>query len=427
MIQYIPVSFTLLIGVFSLAYFLILFEHVMKINKAAAALIGGTLLWALYFGFSSLPIDQKTHILGEHIFATSQVVFFLIGAMAIVEVIEIHQGFSMVTNLVSARSKVSMLWIVGFLSFFLSAILDNLTTTIIIVTLLKKLLNKKEDRLIFGAIAVIAANAGGAWTPIGDVTTTMLWIGGQLETMPLMSHLFIPSLMTLLACLGLTSWMFKGQTQESWQKEEEKPVPYGKLVTFLGISALLCVPVLKSLLGLPPFINVFIGLGALWVIVDILHSKDDKRQKYRACRALARVDFSTVIFFLGILLAVSALESAGVLALFAEKLAAWLPSSSLLAFSLGAISSFLDNVPLVAAIMGMYDLAAYPPNHSFWELIAFCAGTGGSITVIGSAAGIAYMGMESVSFGWYLKKVTPIAIVAYVVGFACYFLQGVLF
>jgi Na+/H+ antiporter NhaD/arsenite permease-like protein len=342
--------------------------------------------------------------------------------MTIVEVIDAHDGFRMLTDRIQTTSMTKLLIVVSIVAFFMSAVLDNLTTTIIMVTLLKKLLSKKEDRWIFGSVIVVAANAGGAWTPIGDVTTTMLWIGGYIESFPIMQHLFVPSLVTLIVCLGMTSFFFKGKTRKNVEVQKTPYPPHTRKMTFVCFSVLMMVPLLKGLLGLPPFINVFIGLGIVWVLSDLLHKEDPKREKYKACQALARVDFQSVIFFLGILLAVAALQSAGLLQMIADKMAEAFPYPALVAYKLGVVSSLLDNVPLVAAVMGMYDLAIYPTNDSFWELVAFCAGTGGSITLIGSAAGVALMGLEKVRFGWYLKKMTPIALVSYTAGYLTYLL-----
>lgn len=426
MIENFPLSSLLLLAVFIISYTIILFEHVTKINKAAAALVGGTVLWAMFYGFSEFPTEEKTRILGEHIFEISQVVFFLIGAMAIVEVIDVHQGFRLLTDRISTSSKVSLLWIISLAAFFLSAVLDNLTTTIIMVTLLGKLLDRKTDRWMFGGIVVIAANAGGAWTPIGDVTTTMLWIGGHLSTGSLMQNLFLPSLATLLTCVIVMSFYFKNQVRErpAVKSGDDFRPPFYKRVTILCFAVLMMVPILKGLLGLPPFLSVFIGLSIVWVVTDILHRSDTEKGEFKTCKALMRVDFTSVMFFLGILLAVSALGSAGLLKSIAVGLGEYFPYPSMLAFILGVVSSLLDNVPLVAAVMGMYDFSQYAPNHAFWEMIAFCAGTGGSITLIGSAAGVAFMGIENVSFTWYLKRITPIALLSYIVGYLVYLLQN---
>ncbi|KAH9655896.1 Sodium/proton antiporter 1 [Citrus sinensis] len=320
------------------------------------------------------------------------------------------------------------LWIVrsigiGFVTFFLSSILDNLTSTIVMVSLLRKLVPPSEYRKLLGAVVVIAANAGGAWTPIGDVTTTMLWIHGQISTLPTMKSLFIPSAVSLavpLAFLSLTSEV-NGKGQESSNVlASEQMAPRGQLVFAVGIGALIFVPVFKALTGLPPYMGILLGLGVLWILTDAIHYGESERQKLKVPQALSRIDTQGALFFLGILLSVSSLEAAGLLREIANYLDAHISNIDLIASAIGVVSAVIDNVPLVAATMGMYDLTSFPQDSEFWQLIAYCAGTGGSMLIIGSAAGVAFMGMEKVDFFWYLRKVSGFAFAGYATGIAAY-------
>ncbi|KAH9695380.1 Sodium/proton antiporter 1 [Citrus sinensis] len=320
------------------------------------------------------------------------------------------------------------LWIVrsigiGFVTFFLSSILDNLTSTIVMVSLLRKLVPPSEYRKLLGAVVVIAANAGGAWTPIGDVTTTMLWIHGQISTLPTMKSLFIPSAVSLavpLAFLSLTSEV-NGKGQESSNVlASEQMAPRGQLVFAVGIGALIFVPVFKALTGLPPYMGILLGLGVLWILTDAIHYGESERQKLKVPQALSRIDTQGALFFLGILLSVSSLEAAGLLREIANYLDAHISNIDLIASAIGVVSAVIDNVPLVAATMGMYDLTSFPQDSKFWQLIAYCAGTGGSMLIIGSAAGVAFMGMEKVDFFWYLRKVSGFAFAGYAAGIAAY-------
>lgn len=309
------------------------------------------------------------------------------------------------------------------MTFFLSSILDNLTSTIVMVSLLRKLAPPSEYRKLLGAVVVIAANAGGAWTPIGDVTTTMLWIHGQVSTLPTMKDLFLPSVVSLavpLALLSLTSEV-NGKGQNSAEVlASEQMAPRGQLVFAVGLGALVFVPVFKALTGLPPYMGMLLGLGVLWIITDAIHYGESERQRLKVPQALSRIDTQGALFFLGILLSVSSLEAAGILRELANYLDAHIPSTELIASSIGVVSAIIDNVPLVAATMGMYDLSSFPQDSEFWQLVAFCAGTGGSMLVIGSAAGVAFMGMEKVDFFWYMRKVSGFAFAGYAAGIASY-------
>jgi NhaD family Na+/H+ antiporter len=413
----------LMIAVFTVGYFLITIEHVTKIDKASIALLMGIICWVIQFAHKGGKCADSLICLGEHVANISQIVFFLLGAMAIVALINVHNGFAIVANAINIKSKKKLLWVLGILTFFLSAVLDNLTTTIVMVTLLGGLIPRTEDRLIMGGGIVIAANAGGAWTPIGDVTTTMLWIGGEISTVAVMHDLFLPSIVCLIASFAILSIFLKG----NFKMEEMKTIntdlePMGKLVFFLGIATLIFVPVFKVLTGLPPFMGVLFGLSILWLVTDILHTKEKEREHLLVPHVLTKVDFSGLLFFLGILLAINALESAGIL----EELAHWLDehfnNTTMIATLIGLASAVVDNVPLVAAAMGMYSLEQFPLDHEFWQKIAYCAGTGGSILIIGSAAGIVYMGLEKVDFFWYLKRISLAAIVGYFAGLGMFLL-----
>ncbi len=414
----------LIILVFAIGYFAIIFEYTIKINKTASALIMAVITWMFAFLVQGHSPVENLHVLGDHLGNVSQIIFFLLGAMTLVELIDTHKGFKVITDMIHTNSKQKMLWILGFITFFLSAVLDNLTTTIVMVSLLRKLISEREDRLLLGSMVVIAANAGGAWTPIGDVTTTMLWINGNISTLAIMKALLIPSIATLIVALLFFGYGMKGRYSRLEKKADAQPSePGGRAIFYCGIVALIFVPIFKSLTGLPPFMGILLALGSLWLITDLMHRPHEGRQHLRLPQVLTRIDTSGVIFFLGILLCVGALESVGLLRDLALFLDTHVHNLPLIATFIGLISAIIDNVPLVAATMGMYDLQTYPMDSSIWELIAFCAGTGGSILVIGSAAGVALMGLEKVDFIWYLKKVSWIALVSYLVGIAVYLIQ----
>jgi NhaD family Na+/H+ antiporter len=419
-----PIAIYLILLAFGLGYILIVFEHNLKINKASAAIVMAILCWMFVFLGNESSLNENVIILSENFSNVVQIVFFLLGAMTIVELIDSHKGFKIVTDFISVRSKVKLLWATSLIGFFLSSVLDNLTSTIVMISLLRKLVPDKEEQKFFGAMMVIATNAGGAWTPIGDVTTTMLWIGGQISTVGIMKSLFIPSIICLLAPLICMSFFLKGSYPEISKEKRDlaKPEPKSKLVFWMGVASLVFVPILKASTGLPPFMGILLGLGIMWLVTDLVHYKHEERTHLRVPHILTRVDVSGVLFFLGILLAVSSLEVIGVLKEAAVWLSDKLPTESTLAFLIGIISAVIDNVPLVAATMGMFDLSAYPQDSRLWEMIAYAAGTGGSILVIGSAAGVAYMGLEKVDFLWYFKRISLLALIGYVAGFASYFL-----
>jgi len=418
-----------LIIIFIVTYAAIALEHPIKINKSASALLGAGLLWTIYAVFSNND-SQVNHQLSESVATTAQIVFFLIGAMTIVEVIDAHNGFEVITSRIKTTKLSSLMWLVGFVTFFLSAILDNLTTTIVMISLMKKLLDKQEDRLLFASMVVIAANAGGAWSPIGDVTTTMLWIGGQITAASIVKGLLLASLVNLIAPLSIVSYSLRGKTVISPVKLENTITLQSNefernVVFFMGLGVLVLVPAFKTLTHLPPFMGILFGLGLLWLVGDLLHrNKDDQdKQHLSLVHALMRIDMSSIVFFIGILLAVATLEHSQILSSLATFLDQTIGRQDVIVTIMGLISAIVDNVPLVAASIGMYDLTTYPPDSFLWEFVAYCAGTGGSILIIGSAAGVAAMGLEKIQFVWYLKKISWLALIGYLAGNATYILQ----
>lgn len=416
---------TIIIIAFIIGYTLIALENKIKINKAAIALLTGVLCWTIYI-LSSTSSESITNQLIEHIGSISQIIFFLIGAMTLVELIDSHDGFEVITKHITTDNKRKLLWIISFITFFLSAVLDNLTTAIVMVTLIRKLLHDKNERMLFVGMIIIAANSGGAWSPIGDVTTTMLWIGGQITTVNIILKLFIPSLVSMIIPLALISFMVKGQFDKKINSNEktESIIPKfeKKIVFFLGISALIFVPIFKTITHLPPFMGMLIGLSVLWIVTEILHKNKEHQNKITVSKALRRIDIPSILFFLGILVAVAALESTGLLTSLANTMTDYIGNLKIISISLGLLSAVIDNVPLVAATMGMYDLHTFPADHYFWEFIAYCAGTGGSILIIGSAAGVAAMGIEKIDFFWYFKKISLFAFIGYLAGAAVYVL-----
>jgi Na+/H+ antiporter NhaD/arsenite permease-like protein len=386
-------------------------------------------LWTVYalLGPEAKVVDAA---IGESLMSTAQIVFFLMGAMTIVEVVDAHDGFEVITARIKTTQLSSLMCLVGFVTFFLSAILDNLTTTIVMVSLMKKLLDKREDRLFFAGMIVIAANAGGAWSPIGDVTTTMLWIGGQVTSLEIMKGLFIPSMINLLVPLSVTAWMLRGRKVEAPPREVatgqiETTAFERQLMFFLGLGILVAVPAFKTITHLPPFLGILLGLGLLWLVGDMVHRDkvDEDKQHLTLVNALTRIDMSSILFFVGILLAVATLEHAHIL----KDVAQWLNDTvgrlDVIVMLIGLVSAVVDNVPLVAASMGMYSLADHPTDSFLWEFMAYCAGTGGSILIIGSAAGVAAMGLEKIDFLWYMKKISLLAFLGYLGGAIFYIFE----
>lgn len=416
-----------MIATFVLGYIGIVFETYFEFNKAGIALLMSTALWVIFSG--SMVVDggsmnEALHLLGEKVSEVSEVVFFILGAMTIVEIVDAHQGFKVVTDKIESTNKRSLMWVVGILTFFMSAILDNLTTTIVMVSLVKKLLPAVDDRKLFGAMIVIAANGGGAWTPIGDVTTTMLWINGQISALPTMTGLLIPSIVSVIVSIfALTQTVPADEPVPPRAEKNSELAPRGQLVFGAGLVGLLSVPVFKSFTGLPPYLGMLASLGVMWSLTDAIHAGEKERESLMAPAALKKIDTSGVLFFLGILLSVGALDSAGILRSLAEFLDSNIPNESIVAGLIGFASAIIDNVPLVAATMGMYDLEKVPMDSSLWQLIAYCAGTGGSLLVIGSAAGVALMGLEKVDFVWYAKRISLPALAGYLAGIGAYFVQ----
>lgn len=420
-----PLLYPLLLVVFGLGYTAITLEYTIRVSKTAVALFIAVVCWIIYFSFSFLTLDQDLKILGDHVSNVSQIIFFLLGAMTLVELIDSHKGFKIVTDVIKTTSKRKLLWIVSILAFFLSAILDNLTTTILMVSLLRKIIPTRKDRFLPSCLVVVAANTGGAWTAIGDVTTTMLWIGGQISSFKIMASLFLPSLVALLVPLLWFTWRTEGELPPpEGDQEEVIPEPGANLVFWLGLASLVFVPVFKMWTGLPPFMGVLIALATLWLVTDVLHHKYEHRQHLRVPSILTKIDTTAVLFFLGILLCINALETAGIL----QEVAAWLEQEvnniPLMATIIGLVSAIIDNVPLVAGTMGMYPLDQFPMDAPLWHMIAYAAGIGGSILLIGSSSGVALMGMEKIDFFSYMKTMSLPMLIGYLAGMGCYLLQS---
>ncbi|MFZ4771092.1 MAG: sodium:proton antiporter NhaD [Ferruginibacter sp.] len=416
----------LLIFVFVAGYIAIAFEHPLKINKAAPALITGVVCWSIYI-LQSDSAHTVSESLLSHLGEISSILFFLLGAMTIVELIDSHNGFDIITQKINTSNKSTLLLIIAVLAFFLSALLDNLTTAIVMTSLCSKLLHEKEDRLWFAGMIVIAANAGGAWSPLGDVTTTMLWIGGQITALNIMKQLILPSLVACMLPALIIAYRFRGLKIQTKPVLDNSPKEKrdGKIILMAGIGFLLFVPVFKTLTHLPPFMGMLISLGFMWIITTLIHKNKEAEiaEKYTVARALQKVDTPSILFFLGILLAVAALQSYGVLKEMASFLSNTLKNDYLIGTALGLLSAIVDNVPLVAASQGMYDLSVYPTDHPFWEFLALTTGTGGSVIIIGSAAGVAVMGIEQIDFMWYLKKIGWLALVGFAAGISIFLLQ----
>ncbi len=472
--------FVLMVVVFVLGYAAIALEHPLKVDKAASALLTGTILWALYalnvtgilaLDFSPAwdyaqqiyhdvmewvapnqsnlrpyegmmaaghdPVHFVKHDLEHHLIEIAEILFFLLGAMTIVETVDQHQGFKLITDKITTTSKVKLLWILSILTFFMSAALDNLTTTIVLVALLRKLIDDQKTRWFFASMVVLAANAGGAWSPIGDVTTIMLWIGGQVTAGNIIAYVIVPSLFTMIVPLLVITFTMKGTiTRPAVIENEREYTSHAERQTLLimGVSALLFVPIFKTVTHLPPYLGMMFGLGVIWLTTEIMHrnkSKED-RAKLTVIGVLKKIDLATIFFFLGILSAVAALQSMGHLAILAGALDNAFQNIYIINLIIGVLSAIVDNVPLVAGAMGMYPIAGpeavgymadFVVDGKFWEFLAYCAGTGGSILIIGSAAGVAAMGLEKIDFIWYMKKISLLALLGYLAGAAVYYLQ----
>ena len=445
---------SIIILIFVIGYLSITLEHPLKLDKTVPALIMASLIWAvLAIGFVNGWFDvvngegQAFNFLsgGEaamegfegtllhHLGKTAEILIFLIGAMTIVEIIDLHRGFDVLKNAVKTKSKRKLLWIIGILAFSLSAVIDNLTATIVLITLLRKLIHKREDRLWFAGLVVIAANAGGAWSPIGDVTTTMLWIAKKVSAGGLIEFVVIPSIVCFAIPFLIASYMpaFRGKVEvDAEQDNGEGALLSSKTMLFLGLGMIISVPIFKTLTHLPPYMGMMLALGVVWLVSEYIHPEEDfskeRKHLYSAHKALSRIEISSILFFLGILMAVAGLEAlvygvvdgeqVGTLRYVAEILQTAIPNQDIVVIFLGILSAVIDNVPLVAASMGMYDMATYPIDSVLWHFIAYSAGTGGSMLIIGSAAGVAAMGMERIDFIWYLKKIGWLAFIGFIAG-----------
>ena len=426
---------------FFIGYIIIVLEQPLKLDKSVPALLMGALTWAL-ISVGNLEVlgvnhqvtpleDGLLHIMGK----TAEILFFLLGAMTIVELVDLHKGFSPITSLVKTKDKKSLLWITSLIAFFLSAVLDNLTTTIVMVSILRKLVPKREERLFYVSLIIIAANAGGAWSPIGDVTTTMLWIGKKVSSVGLIQNLFLPSVISLVLPVFIASLLpiFKGKIENLTGQDnilDTSKLLSSKTMLIAGLAGLIFVPIFKSVTHLPPYMGIMISLGIVWLISEYIHPEEEFNQEnrhlYSVHKALSRIEISSIIFFLGILLAVGALESVvvqsstgekvGFLMSLANKLQELIPNQNMVIIFIGILSAIIDNVPLVAATMGMYPMDKFPLDSNLWHFIAYSAGTGGSMLVIGSAAGVAAMGMEKIDFIWYFKNISWLAFIGFIAG-----------
>lgn len=424
-----------MIVVFIVGYLCIALEHPLKIDKAASALLIGVLTWTIFILLGDSDIHHVGEQLNENLAETAQTLFFLFAAMTIVEIVDRHNGFKIITDRITATNKVKLLWIISFLAFFMSAVLDNLTTTIVILSLLRKLIKDQHTRWTYASIVVIAANAGGAWSPIGDVTTIMLWIGGQITAGKIITGIIIPSLVSMLVPLVILSFTLKGEIiRPAESKEAESITTPGEQMALLilGVGLLLFVPVFKTITHLPPYMGMLLGLGVMWMVTELMHKKKSNEIKKRlsVVNILKNVETPTIFFFLGILTAVGALGAAGQL----SKLSEWLRNVTggniyVIDTVIGVLSSIIDNVPLVAASMKMYvidpSVLDFAVDGTFWHMLAYCAGTGGSILIIGSAAGVAAMGLEKIDFIWYLKHISWLALVGYLAGAFCIYLEHI--
>jgi Na+/H+ antiporter NhaD/arsenite permease-like protein len=418
----------MLLTIFIIGYLAIAIEHQIKLNKAASALITGVLCWTIYI-INGADHEAAQHALQEHMGEISGILFFLLGAMTIVELIDAHDGFESISSSIKTTNKFNLLAIIAVLAFFLSAVLDNLTTTIVLISLIAKLVKDTKEKLIFASLIVIAANAGGAWSPIGDVTTTMLWIGGQITTKEIIKDVFVPSAISVVIPLFGLGFMLKGKITPSIDDKQiaarSKPLERN-LVLVVGLLSLLFVPVFKTWTGLPPFMGMLFSLGVMWLITEMIHSGKDTIDKDNLSVnfAIRKIDTPSILFFLGILISVAALQTAGTLNEMADYLNQQIGDQKLIVVVLGLFSAVIDNVPLVAATQGMYNLTEFPTDHPFWLFLAYCSGTGGSILIIGSAAGVAAMGLTKIEFFWYLKKVSIWALLGYLSGAAVFVLMS---
>ncbi|SOD81736.1 sodium:proton antiporter NhaD [Spirosoma fluviale] len=420
---------SILVLVFVAGYILITLEHPIRFNKTATALLTGVVCWVLYI-LSVPDTEPVLEQLAHHLAEIAQILFFLLGAMTIVELIDIHGGFTIITDRIATRNPRTLLWLISGLTFLLSALLDNLASAIVMVSVTRNLVRDAEQRRLMAGMIIISANAGGAWSPIGDVTTTMLWIGGQVTTVNIISQLILPSLVCFLVPLLWLTFSMKTPADALVTDKKGVSRPYvtpvqrrDRGIMFgTGLLAIILVPVVKSITHLPPYMPMMLSLGIVWGVSEIIHADKDEedRKRYTAAYALSKVDVPSILFFFGILLAVGALESTNILKNLALSLSEAISNLDIIVMIIGIASAIVDNVPIVAAAMGMYDLGTHPPDDKLWEFLAYCAGTGGSLLVIGSAAGVAVMGMERIEFGWYLRRISGLALMGYVAGAATY-------
>jgi Na+/H+ antiporter NhaD/arsenite permease-like protein len=436
--------------VFCIGYFCIAIESVTKINKAAIALLMFVATWTLFMfdpgsyvseAVGSNIASAVSQVIEHHLGSTATTLFFLMGAMTIVELVDQNGGFNFVRDTLQTKSKRALLWRIAFMTFILSAILDNLTTSIVMIMILRKLVSDKKDRLIYAALVVIAANSGGAFSPIGDVTTIMLWNKGVITAAGVISEIFIPSLVSMLLPAYILSLSLKGNLEfaEDTAVIEESDglsAAQRKIIFFLGVGGLIFVPIFKTITHLPPFVGILLVLGVLWTTTEIFYTSihqesedtaDNRNTQKRVSKMLSRIDMDTILFFLGILMAVACLETIGVLTMLGQGLDVVFEGNHYLVTGIiGVLSSIVDNVPLVAGCMGMYPVAPAGDmaiDGIFWQLLAYCAGVGGSMLIIGSAAGVVVMGLEKITFGWYMKKITWIAFAGYLAGILIYWLE----
>lgn len=418
---------TLITTIFLFGYCAIVFEHMIRVNKAAIALLTGVFCWTVYISFTS---DHQliTSQLIEHTGNFSGILFFIMGAMTIVELIDMHHGFDILTRRMNVKTKRQLLWVSSLLAFFLSALLDNMTTTIVMISILSRFALEKEERFLFIGLVVIAANAGGAWSPIGDVTTTMLWIEGRISSASIILNLIMPCLVSSIIPLTIASFMIRGPLHlqdNSSLNLNKREIRNRNIVLFSGIGLLFFVPVFKTITHLPPFMGMLFALGTLWVLIELLHAGDESidDRPYSAAHALTRIDMPSILFFLGILTSISALEATGLLGSLAEWLDNNISNLTVINLFIGFLSAIVDNVPLVAGAMGLYSLERFPVDHHFWTFLSYCTGTGGSALIIGSASGVAAMGIAKIDFLWYLRRITPLAVLGYLSGAVVYLLQ----
>ncbi|MCF8406354.1 MAG: sodium:proton antiporter NhaD [Chitinophagaceae bacterium] len=419
---------TILIIVFALGYLAITLEHTIKINKSATALITAVICWTLIISNAAskeLIIEQLSH----HLSSISEIVFFLLGAMTIVEIIDAHDGFQNITESIKTTNKTKLIWLISVITFFLSAVLDNLTTTIVMISILNKLIEDKKTKWLLLGLVIISSNAGGAWSPIGDVTTTMLWIGGQISPLNIIQQTFLASLVSMIVPTLIINFIIKGNIELKPNVENNLNFNTNSfernLIFYVGIGCLLFVPIFKTITHLPPYMGILLSLGIIWTITELIHKRkrDNEKGILSVSHALRKIDTPSILFFFGILMSISSLEVVGILPQMASTLNSSVGNVNVVAICIGLLSAVFDNVPLVAALQSMYSLNDYPQDHYFWELLAFTAGTGGSCLIIGSAAGVAVMGIEKIDFFWYLKKMSWIALIGFIAGVGTFLIQ----